>query len=88
MLANNKVQGFAVMKGIGSFLVLPLVAYFVQSKWQLVFGLIPTYWPVKLYWVLDAGEPRAWIYLLVGVIYQLILLAVLLRRFNMIMHQK
>jgi fluoroquinolone transport system permease protein len=85
--AANKVQGFALMKGMGIFLVLPLAAYFVRSNWQLAFGIIPTYWPVKLYWVLDASEPGGWIYLLVGVVYQLLLLVALLQRFNQVMHQ-
>jgi len=85
--AKNKVQGFAVMKGMGSIMVLPLVAYFVQSTWQLAFGLVPTYWPLKLYWVLDADEPGAWIYFAIGAVYQLVLLVVLMRRFNTEMHR-
>ena len=85
--ATNKVQGFALMKGSGIVLVLPLVAYFIESPWQIIFGLIPTYWPAKLYWVLDAGEPGAWFYALGSVIYQVALLIILLRRFNRIMRR-
>lgn len=85
--AQNKVQGFALSKGSGVFLAPPLVAYFVQMPWQLLFGLTPTYWPVKLFWVLQNGEPHAWIYLVVGLAYQFLLLALLLRRFNRVMHQ-
>jgi hypothetical protein len=85
--AQNKVQGFAIMKASGTFLVLPLLGYFIRSNWQWAFGLIPTYWPAKLYWVLDAGEPGAWIYFVVGVVFQVALLVLLLRRFNRVMHQ-
>ncbi len=85
--AKNKVQGFALMKGIGSLLALPLLAYFVNMPWQLFFGLIPTYWPLKLYWVLDAGEPGAWLYCLIGMVYSMVLLMVLARRFDTILHQ-
>lgn len=85
--AKNKVQGFAVMKGMGAILVLPLMAYFVQGNWQWLFGLIPTYWPLKLYWTLDAGESGAWLYFFGGVIYQIGLLIVLVRRFDRDMHR-
>jgi len=85
--AANKVQGFAIMKASGTVQVLPMVAYFIQSNWHLAFGIIPTYWPAKLYWVLDAGEPGAWFYFLGGVVFQAALLVLLLRRFNTMIHQ-
>ena len=85
--AANKVQGFALMKGSGTVQVLPLVAYFIQSNWHLAFGFIPTYWPAKMYWVLDAGEAGAWFYFLGGVVFQGMLLLLLLRRFNTVIHQ-
>ncbi len=85
--AENKVQGFALMKAAGVFSWPPMIAYFVQSGWQLVIGLVPTYWPAKLYWELEAGTPHAWIYLVIGVAYQCGVLAALLRRFNKVMHQ-
>jgi fluoroquinolone transport system permease protein len=53
--ASNKVQGFAVMKAIGSPLGLPALAWFVDFPLQLWAGLIPTYWPLRAYW--SAGEP-------------------------------
>lgn len=85
--AENKVQGFALMKGSGVLVLIPIVAYFIPSLWQLAFGFVPTYWPVKLYWVLQDGGAGAWIYLLVGLLYQGILIALLVQRFNRSMHQ-
>jgi hypothetical protein len=58
--AQNKVQGFAVMKASSVISIPPLVAYFVTSGWQWLFGLVPTYWPVKVYWLLQAGSPSVW----------------------------
>lgn len=84
--ARNKVQGFALSKGSGFILVPPLAAYFVDSGWQLAFGLAPTYWPVKLFWVLEAGLPHAWLYLTAGLAYQLLLIFVLMKAFNRAMH--
>lgn len=86
-LAANKVQGFAIMKGLGVFLILPLIAYFVPAGWQLLFGLAPTYWPTKLFWMLKDGIPGAWIYFAAGLGYQALLLALLMRRFDKAMHR-
>ena len=84
--ARNKVQGFALMKAAGALNWPPLVAWFVESNWQLAFGLCPTYWPAKLYWELEAGSSNAWIYLLIGVLYLACLIALLNRRFQRILH--
>lgn len=85
--AANKVQGFALTKGLGAVLLVPVAAFFVAPPWQYLFGLLPTYWPVKAYWLLEAGDARFWLYALVGVVYQAALLAVGLRRFNRVMHR-
>ena len=55
--AANKVQGFALMKATGVLAWAPLLAYFVTSGWQVAFGIDPLYWPVKVFWMLEAGEP-------------------------------
>ena len=60
----------------------PLVAYFVRAEWQSAFWIFPTYWPAKLLWTLQTGGGNAWQYLAVGLAYQLLLLFILLRRFN------
>jgi fluoroquinolone transport system permease protein len=85
--AENKVQGFALMKG-GGVIFLPVVlAYFMESAWQMVFGLIPLYWPVKLFWVLEAGQPLAWVYFTVALVYQGVMIWLLLKRFIRKMHR-
>ena len=85
--AQNKVQGFAVMKGLGGILMIPLVAYFVDSGWQWIFGLIPTFWPLKLYWITEAGQPGVLFVCSMGLVVQFGLLWLLARRFNIIMHR-
>ncbi|MGF1505523.1 MAG: hypothetical protein ACFB51_10435 [Anaerolineae bacterium] len=88
---ENKVQGFAIMKGTGPILVGPMLAYFIPATWpgfvEYLFALLPTYWPVKLYWSLIEpgmhGPPALWA---AGtVVYHVALLALLLRRFNTMM---
>ncbi|HNT24909.1 MAG TPA: hypothetical protein PKM21_11125 [Anaerolineales bacterium] len=81
--AQNKVQGFALMKLVGFVLFIPIFAYFALPGWELAFGLIPTYWPMKVYWLLNSGQTeRVWVYLLVAVFYQFALTALFARRFN------
>ena len=80
--AANKVQGFALLKGVGVLTWPPVIAWFVSSPWQVAFGIDPLYWPLKLFWMLEAGEPRAWLYFLAGLTYQSLLIAILLRRFK------
>lgn len=85
--AENKVQGFALVKAAGVVMIPPTIAYFVAMNWQLVFGLIPTYWPAKAFWAWLAGEANFWLYLLIGLVYQMGLLVLLLRRFNSVMRR-
>ncbi len=83
--AGNKVQGFALTKVSGVLLLPPLVAYFIESGWQFAFGVLPTYWPARVLWAAQAGEPGIGIYLVVGLAYQAALLALLLRRFGRVL---
>jgi fluoroquinolone transport system permease protein len=85
--AQNKVQGFALMKLIGIVLFVPIVAYFAPSGWELAFGIFPTYWPMKVYWLLYAGETNVWLYVVIAVVYQLFVTALLAKRFYKVLHQ-
>lgn len=85
--ANNKVQGFAIMKAAGTLNWPPIIAWFLPMPWQWVMGIVPTYWPVKLFWLLEAGEGGWWGYLVAGTAYPLMLIALLLRRFNTVTHR-
>ncbi len=80
--AENKVQGFALAKVSGVILVPPLFAWFSPMPWQLAFGLVPTYWPAKCYWVFLSGGPAAGGYILAGLVWQLLLIGGLLRRYE------
>ena len=84
--ARNKVQGFALVKAAGALNWPPIIAWFVAPPYQWLFGLCPTYWPVKLYWELDAGGWGAALALAGGLAYLAALNAFLLRRFDRVMH--
>jgi fluoroquinolone transport system permease protein len=85
--AQNKVQGFALQKASGVIGLPPVLAYFVSMPWQLAFGIAPTYWPAKVWWLALEGDPGVWLAALVGVVYQSLLVVLLLRRFNRIIHR-
>jgi fluoroquinolone transport system permease protein len=80
--AQNKVQGFALSKGSGIILVPPLAAWFIPLPWQLLFGISPTYWPVKVFWMAAGGERLLWTAALAGIGYQVVLLVLIMKRFE------
>lgn len=86
-VAQNKVQGLALTKTAGVFMLPPMIAYFVTANWQIVLGLVPTYWPAKMLWTAQAGQSVFWFYWVVGLAYQLALLWLLGRRFDRVMHR-
>ena len=83
-IAQNKVQGFALMKLSGAILFVPIFAFFGDyGAWELLFGIIPTYWPMKTYALLTSGQTECvWFYLLVAVVYQSAVMWLFGRRFN------
>ena len=86
-LAQNKVQGFALAKVAGVVLIPPMIAYFITAPWQIIFGIFPTYWPAMTLWSAQDGDPMFWFYWSVGLVYQIVFLALLTRCFNKIMQQ-
>lgn len=80
-ITSNKVQAFGVLKVVSTVNVLPFVAYFISEPWQFLFGLLPGYWNAKAYWTAYAGSsPLFWLYLLVGVVFNLVVCWFLLGR--------
>ncbi len=79
----NKVQGFAYSKALGVLLMGPVGAWLLGPPWEWLFGLVPLYWPAKVFWLLDAGE-TAWAAaaLAGGLGYFGLLLWPLVRRFS------
>ena len=79
-LARNKIEGLAVMRVIGlAVFTVPMIPFFVlDSPWQLAFGVLPPYWPVRAFWsAFDGGT--YWPYVVGGLLYNAALVMVLLR---------
>lgn len=78
----NKVEGLALSKIGGLFIAGPIVAYFVPGPWQLLGAWIPTYWPAKVFFAIEAdGGLIVIAYFAVGLILHLGLLRVMVRSF-------
>ncbi len=85
--AENKVQGFAYAKfgGIAGWTVL--IGWFVPEPWQWLIGIFPPFWVSKAYWMALDGRPLWWLALVTGVILQLGLIYLLLRRFQTVAYR-
>ena len=76
-----------MLKRLGAILLVPVAGFFIKMPLQLLFGLLPTYWSFTAYWQFDTGQPDFWIYLVIGLVNQIALLALFLRRFSQVMHR-
>jgi fluoroquinolone transport system permease protein len=78
-IAGNKVEGMALSKAFGLLPLGALVAFFIDGEWQWLLGVLPSYWPVRAFWLVSAGG-AAWGEVAIGVAYHALLLAALTRR--------
>ena len=85
--AENKVQGFALAKGLGGLLVAPAAIFFVEEPWQYLAGIAPTYWPVKAFAVASAGEPGYAVFIAAGFASHALCILLLLRRFRRVLRR-
>lgn len=80
-MASNKIQGLAAVRVLGMLIAgLPCLPWFIDSNWNLAFGLLPPYWAAKSFWIATAHGPW-WPYLLSGVVYNFAVAWPLFRRF-------
>ncbi len=80
-IANNKIQGLAMVRGLGMLIAgLPCLPWFIDSVWNLAFGVLPPYWAAKAFWVASA-HGTWWPYVAAGAIYNVAVAVPLLRRF-------
>ena len=80
-VASNKIQGIAMVRALGMLIAgLPCLPWFIDSAWNLAFGVLPPYWAAKAFWV-ASDHGTWWPYLIVGVVYNLAVAWPLFRRF-------
>ena len=79
--ADNKVAGFALFKLTNGLMMIPIVAFFIGLPWELLIGVLPSYWPLKVFWLAAAGRDY-WPFFGVGVAVNTIMLWGMVRRFQ------
>lgn len=83
--AKNKVEGFAVVKGTGVLIMLPLAAFYIPEKFNLLAGIIPGYWPAMAINKIvnpDFGFMPYWGYSLFGLVYIVVLIVAMYKKFS------
>jgi len=81
-VANNKIQGLAMVRALGMLIAgLPCLPWFIDSGWNLAFGVLPPYWAAKAFWVASA-HGMWWPYVVVGIVYNLAVAWPLFMRFR------
>jgi fluoroquinolone transport system permease protein len=78
--AANKVQGLALQKASGVFLLPPMFAYFLPAPWNWLMAVFPAFWPAALTWERVAGSSSGWPLFFGGQLYHAVLIGLLLRR--------
>jgi len=82
-LAGNQVEAFAVAKGAGILFTGPLASFFIPRQWDLLVGILPTYWPIKAYFAAaDGSAGLFWAAVAVSLLYPLPWIAFLYRLFR------
>lgn len=76
-LSNNKIEGFAVMKGLGTLILFPIIALFFIDKKELFFSFAPGFWAAKAISSVIRGEGILYLtynqYYFIGIIYLILL---------------
>ncbi len=87
-VAKNKIEGFALVKAGGLFVMLPMLILLdgFQDAKQYIFGVFPNFWPVKALLNLALNSQNGanidfWLYMLIGSVYPLVLGYIALKGF-------
>jgi fluoroquinolone transport system permease protein len=88
-LANDKVQGFALVKVMSAIQILPVAAFWLDPPWRWIGAVVPSYWP--LYALLstsgNGGASGFAFHWIVGATIHVALLTWLLRRFQHVLRR-
>ncbi|MGM0420483.1 MAG: ABC transporter permease [Bacillota bacterium] len=74
--AKNKIEGFAIMKGFGALVFVPVVALFITDFKELFFAFAPGFFPAKAISAMIRGNEAMYLnynlYYLLGWVYGII----------------
>ena len=82
VLASNKVQGLALSKISGLFLIPPILGWVYQNQWGWLGGFMPTYWPCYVFWHFESGLSFGFIGgLIIAIVYPVLIVMAFLKVF-------
>ena len=87
IVAENKVQGFAMSKFAGLAGWTIILGWFVGEPFQWLFGLFPPFLISKAYWMALDGQSLWWVALLAGILLQIALIRVLIKLFKKVAYR-
>jgi fluoroquinolone transport system permease protein len=79
LVASNKVEGFALAKVVNTITFPPILAWFFPGVWNWLFGVLPTWWPMKAMWMMADQPVIAWLVVALGIVSQLLWIALFWR---------
>ncbi|NQU87178.1 MAG: hypothetical protein HQ541_15595 [Mariniphaga sp.] len=79
--SKNKIEAVTMYKGLNSFLVIPLAAFFIPFAWKYAFGIIPFFWTFNSIQIMENNKPVI-ISFLIGIVVHLIFIIFLYRIYN------
>ncbi len=73
VIAKNKIEGFAIMKGVQIVLLVPLISLYFTDYKELFFTIVPGFWPTKIISIAVKGEMFSYlsynVYYVIGFVY-------------------
>ncbi len=76
IFSRNKIEGFAIMKLLGTIVILPVISLIFTNANELFFGIIPAFWPAKMISAEVRGDDLVYLsynlYLWIGLGYALL----------------
>lgn len=86
VIASNKVEGFAGLKGMGILIVFPVVSLFFFDAKEFIFAFEPGFWPAKALSTAILGREAYQLgynaYYFIGLVYAVTVLVVVYRAFQ------
>ncbi|RSK26245.1 hypothetical protein EJF36_04895 [Bacillus sp. HMF5848] len=82
MFASNKVEGLALSKVLNLTLVVPIIPYIFKNPVMLLFGIVPTYWPVMAFVERYSSIGTFVLYVIVGFVINMAWLIWMTKKFE------
>ncbi|QUH19655.1 hypothetical protein [Alkaliphilus sp. B6464] len=80
--ASNKIEGLTLSKTLSVLILSPLLGYILKSIWRWTGAIFPYYWSILSVVRAVEGGIEFWLFIVIGMINHILILTVLIKRFN------